>query len=244
MSESPIESNASANDPAQPAPDPVSASPVAAPSAAVPAPAAPAKPVPTATCPKCFAGVPVGLQKGEFQANCPVCSSSLNLITFPRLHVGDEKRIKASGLLSEDGDATCVFYPELKAETVCDECGCFMSEKASVNWAGRVLCMPCLHTLRERKGDDEFLAGQKLYDNIALGLMVPWLLSIFFFFVTLFTAPVALYYVIKHRKASRGIVPRSKFRWWFALILSIALIVGWIFAIFSWITLMVEDLTN
>ncbi len=196
------------------------------------------------SCPHCRNPIPVALQTAEASpVACPTCRKTSTVRVFPRLHVADAPK-SVQGTLSAEGDATCSFYPELKAEHVCDECGCFMSEKAAVNWGGKTLCLPCLHTLREKKGKGGYRASVRLYDNMALGLIVPFLLLFPLAFFTILTAPVALYYVIRYRKSSRGIVPRSSFRWWLALLLSLAVNGVWLFLIISWIGLLIENITS
>lgn len=192
------------------------------------------------TCPKCRAVLPDELlQKSSVseQSSCPACRAPVHAWEFPRLRSGDISN-EETGLnnVSEEGDAVCHFYPELKAETVCDECGCFMSSKASVTWGARVLCLPCLHQLREKKGNDEFLAKRTLYDNTALGLVL------FLSPLSLFTAPMALYYLIRYRNSSRGLVPRGRARWVLAMILSLGFMLGWLLLLVLWIAAIVDSL--
>ncbi|MFK5921324.1 MAG: hypothetical protein QM496_04050 [Verrucomicrobiota bacterium] len=191
-------------------------------------------------CPKCYWRVPdEWMQQHSDQASCPACRASLFIKSYARLRA-DPDSLRESPIsvqaLSGEGDAVCRFYPDLKAEAVCDECGCFLSKKAALSWGGRDLCMPCLHTLREGKGKDEFLAKRVLYDNSALALIL--FLSPF----SLFTAPMALYYLIRYRKSSRGIVPRSAFRWWLAMILSIAFSLGWLALLVLWVAAIVDSI--
>ena len=137
-----------------------------------------------------------------------------------------------------EGDAVCQFYPELQAEAICDECGCLLSRKAAVDWGGRTFCLPCLHSLREGKQTDDFLARRTLYDNVALGLVL------FLAPLSIITGPLAFYYVLRYRDASRGLVPRSRFRWWLALVLSVALTIGWVFLFILWIAMIVRAVSG
>jgi hypothetical protein len=168
------------------------------------------------------------------EERCPSCRTVLSIQAFPRLGAADSGKRAVDGKHAAEGEAVCNFYPELQAETICDECGCFLSLKAAVDWNGRNVCLPCLHKLRESKADDDFLAKRTIYDNVALGL-VTWLAPF-----SLITAPLALYYLFRYRKAPRGIVPRSSFRWWLALVLSIGLLGGWVFLFVIWIAMIVR----
>jgi uncharacterized paraquat-inducible protein A len=184
-------------------------------------------------CPKCHVPVPAeGDQMAE--ERCPACRAVLSIETFPRLRAGNAGLLANGGKHAAEGEAVCHFFPELQAETICDECGCFLSLKAAVDWNGRNVCLPCLHQLRESKADDDFLAKRTIYDNVALGL-VTWLAP-----VSLITAPLALYYLLRYRKAPRGIVPRGSFRWWLAFVLSVGLLGGWIFLFVIWIAMFVR----
>ena len=158
---------------------------------------------------------------------------------FPRLTALSRVDQKGGeGQRANDGEAVCQFYPELQADTVCDECGCFMSQKAAVTWSGRNLCLPCLHQLREAKSSDAFAAKRTLHDNVGLGLVV------FLLPLTLITGPIALFYLIRHRKAPGSLVPRSRLRWRLALSLAAATTVGWIFLFIVWISMIVRAITN
>lgn len=184
-------------------------------------------------CPKCRSVLPddvLQYHSDSDLASCPACRATVYAKVYPRLHVESIPK-KDSGLngVSEEGDAVCSFYPDLKAEAVCEECGCLLSEKASVIWSGNSFCMPCLHSLREKKGSDAFLSKRTLYDNSALGLVL------FLAPLSLFTAPMALYYLIRYRNSSRGIVPRGKGRWVLAMILSAGIMMGWLFLLVLWL---------
>ncbi len=190
------------------------------------------------TCPKCKHTLNVNKEVTQVEQTCPVCSTKLRFFLFPRLFREPSDAAAKQSTPSTSGDATCQFYPELMAELVCDECGCFMSKKASVNWGDRDLCLPCLHSLRELQQSADFQAKTNIYDNRALAL-VTWLAP-----VTLFTAPLALFILIRHRKAGTGFIPRSKARWWLALILSILWIILWITLLVIWISLIVREFTS
>jgi hypothetical protein len=145
---------------------------------------------------------------------------------------------ESAGVPAQIGDAVCKFYPELQAETVCDECGCLMSRRASVGWDNRTLCMPCLHLLREKKGSGAFSSKRTLHENVALGLVV------FLAPLSLVTGPIAAVYLFRHRKAPRGLVPSGPFRWWLAMGLSLAVTGGWIFLFVTWIAMIVRAFTT
>ncbi len=163
----------------------------------------------------------------------------MTLETFPRLRASEPSNsVEGRGLQAREGEAVCQFYPELQAETVCEECGCFLSRKASVEWSGRTLCLPCLHNLREQKGADAFSSRRSLPDNVGIALVV------FLLPLTLFTGPYAIFYLLRHRKTPGSLVPRSRFRWWLALVLAILATTGWLVLFVIWIAMFFRAVTG
>lgn len=194
------------------------------------------------TCPKClhpvFPSGPPAL--GSAEEPCNRCGATLVLETFPRLYSGESSTTNdaRNALLAQEGEAVCHFYPELQAQTVCDECGCFMSQKAAIAWGEKTLCLPCLHQLREAKNRDDFSARRTLVDNVGLalvGLLLP---------LSLFTGPIAVVYLLRNRKKPGSLVPRSRFRWWLALGIAISVTVGWFLLITFWILSLVNAITS
>ncbi|MDF1825452.1 MAG: hypothetical protein P1U68_12470 [Verrucomicrobiales bacterium] len=184
-------------------------------------------------CPTCRNVLSVNREVTSLNEECPVCHRGVDIKVFPRLFREPVRKIetKAPG----DDEAACTFFPELKADKVCDECGCLMSEKASARWGDEDICLPCLHRLREEVKSPPFLAKSALNDNRALALVT--LLAP----MSLITAPVALWLLLRNRKGAAGIFPRSRWRWWLALILSIGLIIGWTVLLVVWASLILEE---
>ncbi|MDF1850207.1 MAG: hypothetical protein P1U85_05180 [Verrucomicrobiales bacterium] len=184
-------------------------------------------------CPSCRTELSVSGEVEGIEEKCPICQAQVWIRSFPRLYRAPVPR--ESAVLADDSKARCSFYPELEAEKVCDECGCFLSEKASVRWGDQDFCLPCLHRLREEKKTTQFLARAKRFDNRALALVT------LFAPFTLFTAPIALILLWKHRKEPQGFERKSAWRWWLALFLSIAWLVGWLILGIVWASLILED---
>ena len=91
-------------------------------------------------------------------------------------------------------------------QTKCDGCGRYLCGDCKADWLGKTMCLGCIHTQREVKGAGEFQSRVTLYDNIALALVVFPFASLFYgVFLVLFTAPVALFLVIRYRGRSTGI---------------------------------------
>ncbi len=146
-----------------------------------------------------------------------------------------------AGAIAAEGDARCRFLPELKAETVCDSCGALLSERAAAHWGEKVFCLPCVHRLRDSGAvveDGGLLGRLKIYDNLAL-LLVTLLAPL-----SLLTAPVALYLLIRYRKAPRGLVPRNTGRWWLAMALSLISLSVWLGFLVIGLSVMIDSLTR
>lgn len=187
---------------------------------------------PILQCPGCRSRLQVGREVSSLEEKCPVCQREVRVTIFPRLFrefkSGDE------GTLAGEGEASCSFFPALRAEKVCDACGCFMSAKAAVSWGGREICLPCLHRLREIEKDPGYLGRTRLQANRALAL-VTWLAPF-----SLFTAPLALYLLLRYRGAPGGFVPRGETVWWVAFVLSVVWLITWLVFIVVWISLLKE----
>ena len=184
-------------------------------------------------CPSCRSPLKVASPMDLLEDFCPVCRAPVHLTMYPRLFSGREKR--AEGAAVGDGEACCSFFPALRAETVCDECGCFLSRRAGADWAGRDLCLPCVHRLREIVRSSDYLGRATLVEQRALVLVT--VLAPF----SLFTAPIALVMLIRHRGKPERFLPQSRWVWWLALILAIGCLLSWLVLFVVWISLVRSD---
>lgn len=184
--------------------------------------------LPLFRCPSCRSGLHVQTSSRRLAERCPVCGSEVEATLFPRLRAALPP---PSSPLAVDGGSVCSFFPELKASKVCDECGCLLSEKAAVSWADGDYCLPCLHRLREERREGDFIARASLHDHRALALVT--LLAPF----TLFTAPLALFILLRYRKERASFTPRGRARWWLAFVLSLLWIGLWtaLLAFLAWL---------
>jgi len=169
-------------------------------------------------CPQCRGALKVTRYSERIDERCPVCGVEVELLVFPRLFGSPPPPLSPA---ATEAGAVCAFFPGLKAVKVCDECGCLLSEKAAVAWGGGDYCLPCLHRLREERKSTDFVARASLHDHRALAL-VTWLAPF-----TLFTAPLAVFLLMRYRKDRTTFVPRGKARWWTAMVLALAWIALW-----------------
>ncbi|MGK0187703.1 MAG: hypothetical protein ACI9R3_003492 [Verrucomicrobiales bacterium] len=178
-------------------------------------------------CAKCE--IPLPSDAHGIPEFCPNCRRECTGHTFPAGLTETGEIAKPAETVNMLGEASCFYHESMRAIVACDGCGRYLCSNCQADWLGRTLCLGCIHTQREVKGSGEFQSRVTLYDNVALALLIlPFLTLVYGIFLVLFTAPVALYLVIRHRNASRGIVPRGKSRLMITGGLSALFILGWI----------------
>jgi hypothetical protein len=147
---------------------------------------------------------------------------------FPALFRRPDLKWLDETLLAED-EAGCFYHPRKKAIVPCENCGRFLCALCDVELGDRHLCLACLETGRKKGTLKNLETRRVLYDNIALALSIfPALL----FWPTIVTAPMALFIALRHWKAPRGIIPRSKVRFIMAITLATLQIMGWVWGIY------------
>jgi hypothetical protein len=134
----------------------------------------------------------------------------------------------AAELLLAEG-ASCFFHPQKKAAGVCNYCGRFLCHVCDVEMNGEHLCSLCIEEGQNKKRIKSLETRRTLYDDIALGLaLIPLLL----FYFTIITAPIALYLSFRHWKSPSSILPRTKIRFIFAILIAVLELAGWGFLFF------------
>ena len=133
-------------------------------------------------------------------------------------------------------ESLCFFHPGSAAEKACDHCGRFLCAICATPWLGGLLCPECITTAvakgkesfanaRPEEGADSLPTRRVLYDTLALQFaLVPMLI----FYFTIFTAPVALYIALRFWNRPRSLVPRTRVRAVFAILIASAQIIGWL----------------
>jgi hypothetical protein len=179
------------------------------------------------SCAKCEIPLPFDAQgTSEY---CPNCRRSCVGHRFPAALTTTGEIPKHAESVIVLGEASCFYHDNKRAVVACDGCGRYLCNHCQADWLGRTLCLGCIHTQREVKGAGEFQSRVTLYDNVALSLLIlPFLTLVYGFFLVMFTAPVALFLVVKHRNASRGIVPRGRWRLVLAGALSLFVMLAWV----------------
>jgi len=153
---------------------------------------------------------------------CPECSSLIQAEVFPAFF----KKISAAATedILADSQAGCFFHPQKKAVVSCESCGRFLCSLCDVEFSGKHVCPSCLEAGKSKRKIRNLETERVLYDSIALSIAI---LPILMFFVTIVTAPVCIYYSLHHWKSPMSILPRTKVRFVFAILISVLQLGGW-----------------
>lgn len=165
-------------------------------------------------CPRCRISLDAeNYPYGAYHA-CHNCGAELQVRLFPAVW-----RPPPSGQMGEaivmEGEAGCFYHPNKKAVVPCGVCGRFLCALCDIELQGGHYCPNCVETGR-RKG--QFVAlepARMLYDEVALTLALLGPLTCGL------TAPVALYYAIRHWKSPVSLASRRRWRAPLALALSL-----------------------
>ncbi len=169
-------------------------------------------------CPNCNNGLPNWLLQGEpVNTACPACLTDLTVEVFPALFRAAP--VIEAGTLAE-GEASCYEHGNRRAVALCSHCGRFLCGLCEVEVGGSVWCPDCLGTGGPRPKLAALETSRTLYDSIALTLAT-WPVFIFFY-VTVFTAPAALYVAIRYWNAPSSLIPRNKWRQITAILVALA----------------------
>ena len=185
---------------------------------------------PAVECPVCTRALPSDTWNLDYETYCPTCRAPIMALVFPAL-------LRAGGgaipeFAVEGGEATCFYHARKKAVVPCDQCGRFLCSLCQVELSGQNWCPSCID-LHRRQGTLATLDRRRtLYDNIALLLAIGPVVSIAFWFLTLFTAPAALFVVFRHWRSPSSLAPRTKIRFVIAGAAALLEIGAWVFIVF------------
>jgi len=159
-------------------------------------------------------------------APCSGCQAKTLAVAFPALLRGVASG-KPGETLLVDTDASCFYHTQKKAEIACGNCGRFLCALCDVDLNGQHLCPPCIEAGKQ-KGKLEHLENRRvLYDNIAVSLALYPIIIFVIFYVSILTAPIALFVAIRYWNAPSSIIRRSKFRFILAIAIATLQLIGW-----------------
>jgi hypothetical protein len=155
---------------------------------------------------------------------CLSCNSLLRADIFPALY--RSLPMSHSGeTLQMNNEAGCFYHPSKKAIVPCSGCGRFVCALCDVVLNGRHFCPACFEKGKSNRKIKNLENHRTCYDSIALMVAA---VPILFWFITLFTAPLAIYLVAKHWNSPSGIIPRTRIRLILAFFLAGLQIAAWI----------------
>lgn len=174
-------------------------------------------------CTNCTAYLPEESFNSRSFNPCPICGSLIRVDVFPAAYK-TLSEVKSRESLLMDDEASCFYHPNKEAVTTCSYCGRFLCSLCDIDFDDQHLCASCLES-GKRKGKIDKLENNRFrYDNLALGIAI---FPLFIWFVTILTAPAAVFLVIRYWKAPSGIIKRSRFRMILALFIAGLQIAGW-----------------
>lgn len=175
------------------------------------------------TCPSC--GWVLG--GDELQTATPIpceqCGVEFIFHAFPAM-IRERAAIRTGEKLSDTAEASCYYHVDKVAEVTCEECGRFICGLCDLELDGTHLCPACFQTGVTNKKIAKVENRRTLHDSVALSTAVLPMLTVYF---TLLTAPIALFLSIRHWNTPGSILPRTKIRFIFAILISLAQLVVW-----------------
>jgi hypothetical protein len=174
-------------------------------------------------CSSCSTLIPFELFNTDQPEECNYCHRQTYAFAFPALIRPPEQANSGEQILVE-GDASCFFHPQKKAEISCEYCGRFLCSLCDIEFAGKHLCAACIESGKKKKTLKTLEDRRVLYDDLALALaIIPMIL----FYVVVITAPISIFMSIRHWNSPSSLIPRrTKLRFTFAILISVMQLVG------------------
>lgn len=175
-------------------------------------------------CARCNAPLPPEAVEAKEMALCPNCGSSVMARVFPAI-LAKPNAILPAEIAAAEGEATCFFHFGKTAAATCARCGRFLCRLCQMDLRGETLCPECITSGMAKKKLAALENHRVCYDTVALA--VATLPVLFFWYLTMFTAPVALYIAIRYWRAPLSVLGRTKLRFVLAILLAAAQLVAW-----------------
>jgi hypothetical protein len=177
-------------------------------------------------CTECSSPVPAAFFNAPAFAFCPSCNSPLLVRVFPAF-VRPAPQGHAGDRITDAGQAACFYHPNKTAHVPCEACGRFICALCDVELHGQHLCPGCIESGR-RKGALTTLESRRvLWDNIALSTAVLPIVTIFFWWASIVTAPAAILLAIVGWRKPGSLAPRSSWRFVVAIAFSLIVMTAW-----------------
>jgi B-box zinc finger len=173
-------------------------------------------------CSQCAATIFPDNVSGDVFTPCPSCHSLLAVEILPSILKLPVAAVAQPTLTP--GESSCFYHPEKKATVVCESCGRFLCGLCDLEISGRHLCPGCLDTGQKKSKFKDLENTRVRWDYLALTVAI---LPILFVWTSIIGAPVALYLVLRYRKAPCSLTGKSNLMFVLAAVLALAEIGGW-----------------
>jgi hypothetical protein len=157
-------------------------------------------------------------------AFCAICRFPHATYVFPAFFSKIDQAANAAAIVAE-GEASCFYHPRKRAVVPCDQCGRFLCSLCQVEFLGQNWCPGCIEAHRQKGQLSNLDSSRPLYDNMALVLAT---LPAVLVWPTIITAPMSLYVAARYWRKPSSLVPRTKIRFYVAVLLAVLQIVGWL----------------
>ncbi len=180
-------------------------------------------------CTKCKNPLPAPALNTVAPVACPSCGVKLRADVFPALY-RPLARGRSAETLQMDRQAACFYHPRKKAVIPCAVCGRFLCALCDIPLDGRHLCPACLEKGKTGQKIKSLDNHRICYDTLALlAATVPMLI----YWLTIITAPLAIYLTVRYWKAPSSIVGRTKIRFILAAVIAGLQLGGWLLFFFN-----------
>lgn len=180
-------------------------------------------------CPVCLNALPPETWNLDYETYCPVCRAPVSAVVFPALFRADNR--SHAEVAVQGTEATCFYHSTKKAVVPCDHCGRFLCSLCQVELSGQNWCPSCLESHRTQGKLATLDNSRTLYDNIALVLTLAPVVTIAFWILSIFTAPAALFVVLRYWRKPLSVTPRTRIRFVIAAVLALLELVGLAFVV-------------
>ena len=175
-------------------------------------------------CTRCNVPLTADAVNTPAPTTCPSCHVVLRADVYPALYSGLRTGRQGEPLQSSR-EAGCYYHPDRRALRCCSSCGRFMCSVCDIKMGENHLCPICLEKGKTGEQILQLVDRRVCYDQIALMVAV---LPIFMVWITIVSAPIAVFLTIRYWNAPTSILPRSKIRFVLAIILALLQIIGWV----------------
>jgi len=179
------------------------------------------------TCPNCGTPFPLAESEAANLEHCPKCARQTKVFMFPALERPFTGGTAAEAVMLE-GEATCFYHAQKRAQVPCDACGRFLCALCDLEFNGQHLCPQCLEA-GAKKGKLHSLERQRTrWDQIVISLLV--LPLVLCWILLPLTSLVTIVLVIWKWNAPPSLVANTRLRLIVGTVLALVELLGGSFA--------------